>query len=524
MKKKILFLLTIFILAAALVACSPGMEALNKKNEEVSAWKGSEISGTIDYKIKMSIPEPVEEGSNETIETKTLEMSFPVEVTGVAEGQEKVKMTVSLDTKNLKNALAAQGETEGLDEMPDKVQMELYVSKEGDIYISTGYFQSFGALKDIDEKYIKLSSMGTSDAITENNPMMINPMMNVELVKYLQSPEYIADLEELAKVAFKGYEGKEFVKVDGNKFNIKFTSDELLDESGKALDAVKANWTEVAPKLSEFVKKFGAPEEAANELQNAFDNFDKEKFTNSIDMMKTMLSGSFMEENIEFKDDEYISDVNMQLNFGAMFNANINGKFLSKKNESAEVEYPEDVKSLTYDEFMELLNPQYKLQKELQKMGVKKTVVVRLNGEDIFFDGIQAFIYNDRTYVPIRGLFEKLGAEVNWDEATRTVTVKNADSEIKLTVDSDKAFVNGKEIKLDAPMMNVADRTVAPLRFVSENIAYKVKYVPFGEFLSYIDVYNISDEELNEKLEEFNASVKEMQKMMEEKMGIPKEK
>lgn len=82
--------------------------------------------------------------------------------------------------------------------------------------------------------------------------------------------------------------------------------------------------------------------------------------------------------------------------------------------------------------------------------------------------GSSMVIQDGRTLVPMRKIFETLGAEVSWDEATRTVTGKTADSEVVLTIDSNKATVNGEEKTLDVPAQLIDSKTFVPARFVAE--------------------------------------------------------
>lgn len=82
---------------------------------------------------------------------------------------------------------------------------------------------------------------------------------------------------------------------------------------------------------------------------------------------------------------------------------------------------------------------------------------------------VAPFIVNGRTLVPFRAIFEELGYDVSWDDATKTVTATYKGSEIKLQIESDKAFVDGYEVTLDAAPTIVKSRTVVPLRFVAEN-------------------------------------------------------
>ncbi len=81
-----------------------------------------------------------------------------------------------------------------------------------------------------------------------------------------------------------------------------------------------------------------------------------------------------------------------------------------------------------------------------------------------------------RTMVPVRAISEAFGAEVGWDEVTRTVSIKQAETEITLVVDRDEAVVNGEVKKLDCAPVIVADRTFVPLRFVGETLDCTVNY------------------------------------------------
>jgi hypothetical protein len=100
----------------------------------------------------------------------------------------------------------------------------------------------------------------------------------------------------------------------------------------------------------------------------------------------------------------------------------------------------------------------------------KKTtrpVTVYLDGVDLFFES-DPVIVNERTMVPMRKIFETLGATVEWDESARTVSAGGGGTDLQLTIDSDVAYVNGAEIRLDAAPFIQDDITFVPLRFVSE--------------------------------------------------------
>lgn len=99
-------------------------------------------------------------------------------------------------------------------------------------------------------------------------------------------------------------------------------------------------------------------------------------------------------------------------------------------------------------------------------------IQVKLDGKTLSFD-VPPQIINDRTMVPLRAIFEALGASVEWNQETKTVTSTKGDTTIKLTIDSNTMYVNDNTVTLDSPACVVNDRTLVPVRAISE--AYKTK-------------------------------------------------
>lgn len=102
-------------------------------------------------------------------------------------------------------------------------------------------------------------------------------------------------------------------------------------------------------------------------------------------------------------------------------------------------------------------------------------ITVNLDGQVLTFD-VQPIIVNDRTMVPLRAIFEALGAEVQWFEETQTVKAIKADTEVTLVIDGE-AHINGQLAVLDVPARIVNDRTLVPLRFVSEAMGCEVDWI-----------------------------------------------
>ena len=109
-----------------------------------------------------------------------------------------------------------------------------------------------------------------------------------------------------------------------------------------------------------------------------------------------------------------------------------------------------------------------------------QTPVCYVWGERTYVDkenlSVMPIIKNDRTLVPIRFVAESIGAKVNWDNHTQTATIISNADEIKITINSDYMYVNNQRIKLDVPAQIIQDRTLIPLRAVSESLDKNIFY------------------------------------------------
>ena len=112
------------------------------------------------------------------------------------------------------------------------------------------------------------------------------------------------------------------------------------------------------------------------------------------------------------------------------------------------------------------------------KIKLKKWAVVsvKYGDEKIAFDRVPV-IEDGRTLVPLRAIFEKLGAEVMWDGATKTITATRGDTVVKLTVDNKVAEKNGESVVLDVPAKIIGGRTMVPVRFISDSFGVGVEWV-----------------------------------------------
>lgn len=83
---------------------------------------------------------------------------------------------------------------------------------------------------------------------------------------------------------------------------------------------------------------------------------------------------------------------------------------------------------------------------------------------------------NDVTMVPVR-FAQDLGATVEWNNTTRTVTYYLGETKISMTLGSKTAIVNGENVQVTvAPYLNQAGRTMVPLRMIAQELGFTVNW------------------------------------------------
>lgn len=103
---------------------------------------------------------------------------------------------------------------------------------------------------------------------------------------------------------------------------------------------------------------------------------------------------------------------------------------------------------------------------ELLKPAYDITVV--MDGAEIEFPDQSPVIINDRTLVPVRAIFEALGADVYWLPESMKVVANTASVNVTMTIGQNEYFVNGERKTLDVPAMIINDRTLVPARAAAE--------------------------------------------------------
>lgn len=113
--------------------------------------------------------------------------------------------------------------------------------------------------------------------------------------------------------------------------------------------------------------------------------------------------------------------------------------------------------------------------------GVAKTqepvgLAVLVDGKPVKFMTGQPRTMKGRVMVPLRGVFEAIGAYVEYDQENRMITAKKNNESVELKLSEKVARKNGAEIMLDSPPEVVGGTTMVPLRFIAEALGAKVQF------------------------------------------------
>lgn len=101
---------------------------------------------------------------------------------------------------------------------------------------------------------------------------------------------------------------------------------------------------------------------------------------------------------------------------------------------------------------------------------------VTVDGAPVAFPGQGPAMINGRILVPLRGVMEKIGASVKWDNATQTVTAISGSRDVRLRIGDEYAMVNGERVRLEQPAIVLRGTTMVPLRFMGEALGAEVKW------------------------------------------------
>lgn len=115
------------------------------------------------------------------------------------------------------------------------------------------------------------------------------------------------------------------------------------------------------------------------------------------------------------------------------------------------------------------------LRKVYKEKGDTKDIKIYVNGKQPLFD-VKPYNKEGRNMVPVRAISEALGAKVGWDQATQTVIIIKDGVKIELPLGSNEIKVNGVAKTIDSSAEITNNRTMVPIRFISEFLGQQVDW------------------------------------------------
>ena len=150
------------------------------------------------------------------------------------------------------------------------------------------------------------------------------------------------------------------------------------------------------------------------------------------------------------------------------------------------------------------------LQKDIERIEIAFQIgsdILKINGSDTQVETAPYVVGEGVTMVPIRVITEAFGAVVEWNEEEQSITITYEGVEMRLVVGSIEATINGRSLTVLSPPEVYNDRTMVPLRFISENFGADVSYD--GETES---VLVVKESFGDEDLDNYNSILKKTDK------------
>ena len=140
----------------------------------------------------------------------------------------------------------------------------------------------------------------------------------------------------------------------------------------------------------------------------------------------------------------------------------------------------------------------------IRNISASDNISVIVNGQEVLFPDQHPVVIDDRTLVPVRGVFEEIGFVVDWDEDTSTALLSDSESVFNITIqigapyfsvgvfNPDMPTGHANIVSLDVPAQIIGGRTMLPLRAVLESVGYQLDW---DEATRTVNIASASDNE-----------------------------
>lgn len=116
---------------------------------------------------------------------------------------------------------------------------------------------------------------------------------------------------------------------------------------------------------------------------------------------------------------------------------------------------------------------------------VKEVVTITVDKARVQTD-VPPINVNGVTLVPVRGVFDAFNAEIGWFPVEKKVFIRNDSKVIWLQIGDAHAKVNDSIVPLKAPATIYRGRTMVSLRFIAEALGAKVDWNPDTQTITII--------------------------------------
>ena len=322
-------------------------------------------------------------------------------------------------------------------------------------------------------------NIGKSGRVVESGGHLYILDENFQFLKKIEFDEYIREMSYI--------EGKYYVRIT-NRAHLRAnvwsaTADDIIDKVYSSVDL--EDWAE-RPDLEHVPLNNGVKTITMKDYNIYL--FENDEVTNQI-----VYEDVKVDENMDPYSDTAAQNVlnlcgeyfYIVTNEGRYYNVclSVDGVYMTKYNLKM-VQLSSEISSLYIDD-----TNLYIKKSDVDRYLQTGDTYVQLNDHILGFSQ-PPVTENDRTLVPMRFLFEQMGATVTWDDATQTATATvptTTEEEIQtfglaeeksvaFSVDNTTATVNGSAATMDVPARLINDKTMVPLRFLSENLGFNVQW------------------------------------------------
>lgn len=445
--KKILTAVVLSLLMI-LSACSPASLSYLDQVSKTTKWTKYTQEGKITVKI---------DGKDE--KGNKINAEIPIEMKSVNDNM-KAKVDLKYGLKSFKENLA---KTEGKDvlegmEIPDEIALTVFtdgtkfIVKKSQILDLAKFFAP-GALKDVKEEYVGIEAAKTEEDVQTE-----------KIQSYVQSEEFKADMIKLIQDGLDGFKAAKEMKVEKNTYTYEADMEDAIKDIAGAMESIAKNSDKIAPTLADMANKMGFKEVTVDKVKEELAKVNtediKEKLDDEDDLedakfkFQTTFGKDSMDQNLSFK---------FKIDEVGVVSVESNSKTV--KDDKVKVELPKDAKIFTQEELFGNLG------KDVGPM-----FLVTLDEDFVVFEDAEPFVMENRTFVPFRAILEKAGAKVEWDKEAKKVTAELDGKKVEMTIGNKTILVDGKEVELDVAPLIKDNRTYIPLRGAFEGLGYEVEF------------------------------------------------